>query len=267
MRIEPGTHDGQIRLKALDDLVEIATEELCVFPGRKTMRQGTIKSGTLTLTLASLMLHAGTGIVRMSVERIEEYTRVVVKNILSAVPVMNVEVDNQHLLLAPTLSVPRGDRDVVDHAKTHCTIRASMMARGPDECERRRSSSENLVNCLDRSTGRKVCGINRVRREDRVGIKAPRASPGRLETLDMRFSMTTQDRLRRHRLRSQKLRSFRNLRVRHESILDGLQSLGTLGMPAGVMFEVDRVRDNGALLGHAFRMHSGRLVGKTPNLV
>src|SRR4051794_22806043 len=64
--------------------------------------------------------------------------RVVVKNTLSAVAVVNIPVDDRDVfdLLILVLSVAGGDGDIVEQAKAHGVLRRSMMPRRPDRDER-----------------------------------------------------------------------------------------------------------------------------------
>src|SRR5262245_54593937 len=85
---------------------------------------------------------------------------------------MHIEVDNCDAL-GPVflLRMTRGNRDVVEQAETHRTLRFGMMAGRPGGDEGVRCLlSHDLVDRVDGTTGCPQCGLEAARRHRGVGI-------------------------------------------------------------------------------------------------
>ena len=86
---------------------------------------------------ADLVGRAGARIERELVGRDVEDARVVVEHPLRAVAVVDVDVDDRDAREPARERVRRGDRDVVEEAEAHRAVALGVVARRPDQRERR----------------------------------------------------------------------------------------------------------------------------------
>ncbi len=102
---------------------------------------------------------------------------VVLEDVLGAVAVVHVEVDDRHALEAMHLDrMARGDRDVVEDAEAHRPRAASMVARRPHRAERRgRFFRDHEVGGHDAGAGGAQRGVQRVAIHRGIGIEVHRA--------------------------------------------------------------------------------------------
>ncbi len=102
---------------------------------------------------------------------------VVLEDVLGAVAVMHVEVDDRHALQAVRLNrVPCGDRDVVEDAKSHRPRAAGVMPGGAHAAERRRSFFlQNQIGGKDRRARRAQRRLQAPAVHRGVGVQMDRA--------------------------------------------------------------------------------------------
>ena len=125
MRVEAGGDDHEVGLegahRGLDDVVEGSLVVLVAAAGRERDVERRV-----ALVVAGRPIR----IERPLVERDEEHGRVVAEDLLGAVSVVDVPVDDRHALEAELgLGVAGGDRDVVEEAEPHRRVRPRMVSR------------------------------------------------------------------------------------------------------------------------------------------
>ena len=131
MRVEAGRHQEQLRVEPLDrrhdPLVERQEVLLVAGAGAQWNVHGRV---------ALFVRPAGSGIEGPLVQRDEEHRVVRPEDLLRAVPVMNVVVDDRDSADAVLgLHVTGGDRDVVDEAEAHRGPWPCVMPRRPHQGE------------------------------------------------------------------------------------------------------------------------------------
>ena len=111
-------------------LVESGPHHVARRPGREREVEGESRRGST----ADLVGTARPGVERVLVRRDVEHGRVVPEDVLGAVPVVHVPVDDEHSL-AECGARRRGNGHVVEEAEAHGPIARRVMARGADRHE------------------------------------------------------------------------------------------------------------------------------------
>ena len=165
MRVEAAADDDELRREGLGDSVEILREQLEVFRRREASLERAVERGATTLSGARFVGHAGARVVRVHVQRIVKHARVVVEDILGAVPVVYVPVDDKYVAASDGLEVAGGDRDVIEETESHCLLPRGVMPRRTNEAKRRLlvaaktlfcrrdDATRSDTSCLDRAFG------------------------------------------------------------------------------------------------------------------
>jgi hypothetical protein len=84
-----------------------------------------------------------------------EHGVVLFKDMLGAVSVMDIEIDNEHSLVADLLGITRADSDVIEYAESHCPVGLGMVAGRSHRAESTfYMSAFTFVNCFNNS----ACG-------------------------------------------------------------------------------------------------------------
>src|SRR5205823_683595 len=139
-----------------------------------------IERGAQTCTRAGL---AGGACTRVethpeAVDAEEKHLRIGVKNVLRAVAVVNVPIDDKYARQAEARAGPlSGQGDVVEKAETHAMGRRGMMAGRPDQAQGVRVlPMQHGVDGTGTSAGGGQGDLEGLRTDDRVDIKqaAPR---------------------------------------------------------------------------------------------
>ena len=76
----------------------------------------------------------------------------------------------------------RRDRDVVEQAEPHRPVGLGVMARRPDQRQRRLAGLERVTRRVDRRAGRQQRDLVRLRARERIGIEHHGAPGGRRQT-------------------------------------------------------------------------------------
>src|SRR5436309_9507616 len=128
-RVETGGDDDEIWREPSLDFMDGIGECLPVLASRRPRTQRNIQSKTFSFAASSLARRASPGIIGVLVSRKLENCRVVPEDLLRAIPVMDVAVDDQNSFNAVLrLRVPRADRGVVKQAKSHRSRSRVIMA-------------------------------------------------------------------------------------------------------------------------------------------
>ncbi len=136
VRVEPGRDDHQLGPDPVGDLVEIRAKRRQVLAPRDPVRQRHVPREAQAPTPARLVFQAGPGIERVAMDREERDARVFVKNLLSAVAVVNVPIHDQDAGQPDALhGVRRPHGHAVEQAKAHRFGRPGVMARRPDRAK------------------------------------------------------------------------------------------------------------------------------------
>jgi hypothetical protein len=187
---------------------------------------------TIVLRRAALAHRAGAGIERHLVRRAIHHGRVVPENVLAAVAVMHVEIDDRDAFRAvPFLRVARRDRDIVEQAEAHRRRGLGMMAGRAHRDERVCDSAlHHLIDRLHRAARTAQRRLEAARRHRGVGIEPHHAFARRgvAHLLDVIHRMRQCDRFERghRRLLARERLEFFML----ERVLDRAQAIGPLGM-------------------------------------
>src|SRR5690606_6669570 len=138
-------------------------------PGRERNVQREARGRTRT----GLRCEARARIVMVEVQRQVEDTRILVEDVLRAVAVMHIPVDDQDALDAVfRLCSTRRDRDVVEQTEAHCAIRGRMMSGRTAQRERGpRAAAHDEVDGIDRTARGGCRRIPGRRRHDRIGVE------------------------------------------------------------------------------------------------
>ncbi len=117
---------------------------------------------------------AGAGVERHLMRRAEEQILVGPEDVLRAVAVVDVEVDDGDALGAVLFAgVEAGDGDVREDAKAHGAGALGVMAAGADLAEGvRGAAGDDLVDGMQAGADGAECCFPGARREDRIGIEA-----------------------------------------------------------------------------------------------
>ena len=198
------------------------------------------------VVLATLSNRAGAGIVRHLMGRGVDHGRIVPKNVLGAVAVMDVEIHDCDALGAVRfLRVPRGDGGVVEEAEAHRGRDLGVMSGRAGRDEGVASlAAHHLVDREDRAARGAKRGLERARRHGGVLVER-RATVfwrSRSDRVDVLLRMDASDRGivgKRRGIARQRLK-----RLALERAFDRTHPVGPLGMPlAHVMRETGGMRD------------------------
>ena len=132
-RVEAGRDHDQFRLEGFSGFHQMLLKGLAQYLGPPaTGGKGKVED----VTLAGFASEPAAGVPRMLVRAQEHDGAVVVEDVLRAVAMVDVPIDNQHagepVLL---LRVARADRNVVEDAEAHAARGSGVMARGPHGAE------------------------------------------------------------------------------------------------------------------------------------
>ncbi len=134
MRVVPGRDDDQLRLEAFHggqdgpvvDQVEVVVARI--------VRHRDVERRAVPSALAHLTPMAGSRKQRPGMRRAVEHARVLVEDILRAVAVMRIPVDDRQALQAKHVEgIARCYRNMVDKAEAHRTATCGVVARRADE--------------------------------------------------------------------------------------------------------------------------------------
>ena len=172
--------------------------------------------------------------------------RIVPKNVLGAVAVMDVEIhDRDPLGAVRRLGVARGDGGVIEEAETHRGRDFGVM---PGRAGRDKSvaslAAHHLVDGEDRASRGAKRGLERARRHRRVGVDRDQAllRRGRADRIDVILRMDARDRRKVGARRGVARQQLKRLSL--ERALDRAQAVGPLGMAlAHLVREASGVRD------------------------
>src|SRR5262245_26578780 len=131
MSVEPRRDHHEIRSKIFCDILESGLEHPPLLRGERVCTDRYVHRGAQTATMSGLAATAGSGVPRVLMHREKINARVVVKDTLGPVAVMDIPVDDGDAvdLFIAVLRVFCGDGDVIKKAKPHGPLRGCMMAR------------------------------------------------------------------------------------------------------------------------------------------
>ena len=104
--------------------------------------------------------------------RKKSHAAIGIERILRAVSVMHVPIDNQHTIEFIFISRHAGsDRDIVEEAKAHRSIRQRMMPGWPNQAQRGFSfSGHDAIDGVASRSGCEACNIERLRADDGIRV-------------------------------------------------------------------------------------------------
>src|SRR5437870_2764273 len=127
--VEAGGHEYQLRAKAADSRRADFVVAGAVSVIARTRGERDIDGGAFAIAGADLRPVAGARVVRELMRGEVGYAGVVVGDVLGAVAVGAVDVDDRHAIDPPLLERPgRGDCDVVEAVEAHWAVWRSLMA-------------------------------------------------------------------------------------------------------------------------------------------
>src|SRR5215212_2041491 len=169
--------DDQLRAKLAQDGEEKPGERrrVVVFPGARG--QGYIRREAPSLALPHLPGGAGPGVEGALVHREVQHSRVGVEDVLRAVAVVDVPVEDGDPVDPLRAGVLGGYRGVVQEAEAHPVIPSGVMARGAGDGEGRRSG-KGALDGPDGGPARQSRGLPGVRVEARIQVEVTPALCG-----------------------------------------------------------------------------------------
>ena len=90
---------------------------------------------SFSFALSSLGIFACTGIMGILVRAEVEYGVIFFEDMLGAVSVMDIEINDKHPLVTDLLGIPRADSDIVEYAESHGLVGFGMMTRRTHRAE------------------------------------------------------------------------------------------------------------------------------------
>jgi hypothetical protein len=115
-----------------------------------------------------------------------EYSRILLEDVLCAVAVMDVEIDNGDPSHPHRDRVCRSDRDVIVETEAHRAIALRMVARRPHQCERPTvRAGHDALDAVDSRARSESSDLERVRRRIRVGVQCHRDTGGLADQAQM----------------------------------------------------------------------------------
>ena len=245
MRVVAGRDRDQPRLVGArdrrDDVLDERQELLA--PGARRDRQ--VDGVALALALAGVLGGAGAGIERPLVDARVEHVGRGGEDLLGAVAVVDVPVEDQHPLGAARGDrVPGGDGDVVEQAEAHRAVALGVVAGRAQAAERRpRLAGEQPLGRVAPRRRRRAAPRRRTRREATVSmsIMPPPRGAERLDRVDVRAAWTRVSCSRVAAGASTRSRPGQPARSSADSIAH--QPAGVLGMRAGVVLERGGMRE------------------------
>ena len=173
----------------------------------------------------------------MPMRREEADAFAVVKDVLSAIPVVHVPIDDEDAIeVMPGQGMCRGDGHIVEQAEPHRGILEGMMPRRTSQDERsRHSSRQNRIGGGNRRTGRFRRDLERPPSDMRIGLDPPSTFAAKLldgcdvipvvgesEIVECGGPVLQRDELR-------------GLARRFQPLVDRFQAQGRLGVPAAAV--------------------------------
>ena len=165
MRVESGAHDDQVGLECGHlgdhDLVEELEPSGAVGPRRhRDVDRRSRRAG-----IAAVRRVSRARVPRVLVQRRVQHRRVGIEDVLAAVAVMHVDVDDRHARGTCLLSDANRDRRVVEEAESHWQVGVGVMSGRPDHGERRAGLA--LHHRIGRACGAR-CSVAAPRRTTRA---------------------------------------------------------------------------------------------------
>ena len=153
MRVEARAEQHQLRTAAFRGVGQhrLESREILTASGAELQRQ--VEDRAETFPFAGFFRIAGAGIKRGTMCREEMNLAVLVEDVLRAVAVMDVPIDDQDTPQSVRLSLPSRDRDVVEQAKTHWVVGQRVMSRRTDEAQRSAMLRVRCQHLIDRRAG------------------------------------------------------------------------------------------------------------------
>ena len=267
VRVETGADQHQLWPTALGRVGQhrLEAREVLAASGAELQRQ--VEDRSETFSFSGFFRVAGAGIKRGAMCREEMNLAVLVEDVLRAVAVMHVPIDDQNSPQPVRLSLSRRNRDAVEQTKTHRIVGQCVMPRGADEAQRSAMFRVGLQNLIDRgagSTGGSDRDLERTSAANGVRFDAPAAVLAEaFDAADVPGRVDSQKLL----LRGDGDLAFHTGLIeflRGQLRGDAAKPLRLLRMLAGVVFEKDRIGEedrHGGLASVAAR--GSRAVPKT----
>ena len=199
------------------------------------------------VVLAAFTDRAGAGVMRHLMSRGVHHGRIVPKNVLGAVAVVDVEIHDRDALGAMRfLRVPGGDGGVVEEAEAHRVCDFGVMSgRAGRDKSVANLAAHHLVDREDRASSRAKRGLERARRHGSVRVDRGQAllRRRRADRFDVILRMDARDCREVGARRGIARQHLKRLAL--ERALDRAQAVRPLGMTlAHVMREAGGVRDD-----------------------
>ena len=136
VRIEPGGDEDELRAEFPHRPLHDFARHVEILLRRGAVRNRPVHDAAEAGAFAAFLARAGAGPVRPEMERREEDRAVAVEDVLRAVAVMRVPVEDRHAADAQALAeIFRGDRDVVEDAEAHARGGHGVVSGRPDRAE------------------------------------------------------------------------------------------------------------------------------------
>ena len=212
--------------------------------GSKT--DGSIKGVTQPPALPGLILGPCTGVktIAITMDAVEHNFGIFVEDVLSAVAVMDIPVDDEHALkLVSYPGMLSGERDVVEETEAHTLDLGCMVSGRPHQAKRRLVRAfQHGVDCRYASPGRRQSDREGVGTDDGVRFDAFAAVLGNLPDLRHELGrMQPGDRLFGERFILASIAALRQTCL-FQQPRNGAQPLRPFGMiPAGLMLQKQRI--------------------------
>ena len=174
------------------------------------------------------------GIEREAMDREEPDSLRAVEDLLRAVAVMDVEIDDQDAVeLEPRQRIRGRQGDVAEDAEAHAFAGTGMMPRGADQAEGAAVAALHHVrDGLDRRAGGQPCGHHRMRKDPGVGIQRRRRPEPREPRSPEVLRLVNPQQLVPGRLADAAGGAGAGIAGPLQMAEDRLEPLGTLGVPS-----------------------------------
>ena len=175
--VEAGGHDHEIRLELAEHRDHHAGEHrlIVLVDGADLDRQ--VDREPSPRVAADLFSGAGARVIRILVHRHVEHVRIGLEDVLRAVAVVDVVVDDGDAGRAERARMRGGNRDVVEQAEAHRAVPFRVVARRPHQRHRRQMRrADHPLDGVDARARREQRDLVRFRRRVGVGIERRRAA-------------------------------------------------------------------------------------------